>query len=1012
MSRNPNIVNIGREARHHGPLQTRPPFAGNKPGFHIQSGLSVYPELLISQHRMIGGAGASVNFNSGNYDTGPSVLPVRGLLISDSVNGEAFSTQLIAPATIRVEQISDWVGDIDSPWAGKTTDCALVAMKYAPIDFDTADPHIRQEETIAPLLQLRALEHRGLIYHRVKVDGHTYTKTGIGSSIAFAAYYDRPLTAFNYLVSTRSRPLPSRNTLVYPWARSTIGVISTFSGSESGQLSALDEVIFIQQGPANSFGQSPSYGIYDHNLFSAIVRDPRNGNEFVTCAAVVATDHRPESEVWSGYLQSLAASALGLYLVDAYRASYLQVAIVSSPIDGIATDGFNNAMSRFPNGTPGRLSRGSSTDGNSAMALDYEEWDFAATCKREFLAVGVPYYPTSSGIEVPEGHLNVEKSQYNTPHFPDVAGIGSPGSMLPERESLPTSNEKPYYHLLGYNNALADLRTADFSLVMLKGLSLIAGNLEASDAASLAPVVLPADQLRFRFAGHNITGTTVRFEAISKTAGISYGRTQNAGAIPEFTFPAKTHSYGPYYVQSGTPQPSEPDLSGSYYNTDSVYYSGGFTSVLNLLSVDPQSLLTNIRHAPIVAIATDAGVPQGHYKRVYDWTVFLPPCDENAAASGTHSGFYNRGYFESQSFTAGSAYDEFGYLAGTIVHDLVRRTNTLPQNLNFPFDSAGASRVSVGNLGDVFSLESISEKSVLNYALFAVLPPICGHDYHCTANAMAGKTACAGLFSYNGAGPSETVSVAYAGRGVRMDSKVRTVDIGPLDNLPKYVVSDVTFGPADYTANVDVAIETEQVEVYVRWHSSLQGLGSYVPRTLAASSVQGFDADDHRGTISPYHYVRTSRAGELSPVLIAEMYFTARARIGVSSQWTFPDGFPTVQASQDGKRYVTDIYSDLRPLSEFDAVSNFGHPTTSNDPTPVFRHASQPMEFQNKMPFYAGTFVFNRYQTAALLRGEAVTPTRWMEFPEGDERGNEPQYLQWHSQTLATVCPSFTLQMS
>lgn len=961
---------------------------------------------------MIGGAGASVNFNSGNYGTGPSVLPLRGLLIRDSLNGEAFDTQLFAPATIRVEGISDWVGDIDSPWAGKTTDCAIVAMQYAPIEFDTTNPQIQQEETIAPLLQLRTLEHRGLIYHRVKVDGHTYTKTGIGSSIAFAAYYDRPLNAYNYLLSTRSRPLPSRNTLVYPWARSTIGVISTFSGSESGQLSALDEVIFVQQGPADSRGRSTSYGIYDHNLVSAIVKDPRNGNEFVTCAAVVATDHRPESDVWSGYLQSLAANALNLYLVDVYRASYLQVAIVSSAIDGIATDGFNNAMSRFQNGSPARLSRGSSTDGNSAMALDYEEWDFAATCKREFLAVGVPYYPTFSGIEVPPGHLNVEKSQYNTPHFPDIAGIGSPGSMLPERESLPTSNEKPYYHLLGYNNALADLRTADFSLVMLKGLSLIAGNLEAADAASLAPVVLPADQLRFRFAGHNITGTTVRFEAISKTAGVSYGRTQNAGALPEFTFPAKTHSYGPYYVQDGTPPPIEPDLSGSYYNTNSVYYSGGFTSVLNLLSVDPNSPFTNIRYAPIVAIATNAGVPQGHYKRVYDCTIFLPPCDENAAAYGTHSGFYNRGYSEAQTFAAAAAYDELGYVAGTIVHDLVRRTNTHPQNLPFPFDSAGASRMQVGNLGDVFPLGSISENSVLNYALFAVLPPICGHDYHCTANAIAGKTACAGLFSYNGAGPSETVSVPYAGRGVRLDSKVRTVDIGPLDSLPRYVVSDVTFEPADYTANVDVAIDTEQVEVYVRWHSSLQGLGSYIPQTSATYNTQGFDIDDHRGTISPYHYVRTSRAAELSPVLIAEMYFTARGRIGVSSEWTFPEGLPPFQTTQEGKRYVTDIFSDLRPLSEFDAVSNFGESYSENDPMPVFRHASQPIQLQDKRPFYAGTFVFNRDQTAALLRGETVTPTRWMEFEEGDERGNEPQYLQWHNKTFATVLPTFRLDFA
>jgi hypothetical protein len=228
--------------------------------------------------------------------------------------------------------------------------------------------------------------------------------------------------------------------------------------------------------------------------------------------------------------------------------------------------------------------------------------------------------------------------------------------------------------------------------------------------------------------------------------------------------------------------------------------------------------------------------------------------------------------------------------------------------------------------------------------------------------------------------------------------------------------SDVSFEPYDVSGEITVAMNTPEVTLFVRWHASLQGLGDYKPGGLGTHFTNGIDIDDQRGSVSPFHWVRTSRIGELSPVLIAELWMTARSTADVSVEWQWPEDLPELQSSFPARAgYGTDSNRSTADVSEFNVFAGgvygtFNWPT--NVPVPVARHESQGAFLHDKSPFLAGVFVFNREQTSRLLNGESVYPTRWMEYDEGDPAGDEPQLLRWHQARPATVRPSFTLQFA
>jgi hypothetical protein len=1016
MSSNPANVNIGKAARHRQLLGANPPVAGLPP-INAGSALSSYPTQVFGTRRIIGGAGQiSIAFNPGWFWGGTSLSPVALFTINESDSGDSWSTALITPASIHQSLSMPWVGAAGSEWSGKSADCALIATTYALEPLLTNLPTTQPETQIAPLLNLKEVSRRGALLHRTKINGETYAAEGIGGSIAFATYNDRPRIGLENYSSYRA--LPSRATVIYPaYGRGYVGVLAPFYIDTGGYYVAMSDIAFVEL-EADYFSGGLITNRLQKQLFSAIVKDARNGNEFVSCGSVVVHDYVSNSDSE----RSLFTRARQTTSQSLSACSYLRVSLISAHMDETYASGFNSACRRIGL-NPIRLSRGSSTGGNSAMPLDYEEWDFAATCKREFLAQGVPYVSGFDLGPIPQSHLTVTQSQYNRMHTPDFPGIGSPSAMLPDREALLSSASKPYYHFTGANT-LADLRTADFSLVMLKSLSLIANGNEASDAASVVPVVLPADQSRFRFAGHDITGTTVRFEAESAANGVSFGRTQNPGELPVFDATPETRQTRYWATGFDGMQlnaPVQSDLSGEYWSPAQYFavISGGggeYDSIHNVFLRNFQDVVTP--GVEVFVNAQNVGVPQNARIRFYDYTLQAPP---HAEVPFRRRGMHSRGYSQSQSFVKSLPWDEEGYVAGMLAHAMV------PSDPG-AFTGAGAFNVMRFPVAPVYGeqaplpLGSAASPNAPARDMWKVLPSngvnplpvVCGHDYHCTHQAFAGKQATAGLFSYDGEGPTRQVVVPYIGRGIKATVTHR-VPFEPAGNSAKLAIADVSYEPIEVSSNLTATLDTEQVTIFVQWHASLQGLGAYVPRP--SGSQEGIDIDDHRGTVSPYHYVRTSRAAELSPVLVADLWFTARGRATVTSEATFPEGLPEMQASHEGKRQNSNSSNAATALHEFDLTSQWiGSGGTAsfdgNSPRPRSIHATQDITISDKMPFYAGTFVFNRDQTAALLRGESVAPTRWMEFPEGDSRGDEPQYLEWHNNSFATIKPVFRLNFA
>lgn len=996
MSGNSNTVNIGSAARQRQVRASTPPIAGVPPFVDFFANSSPYPPQSFSLYRMIGGGANNLSTFRAAYLYGGNVIAAASAFTiteSDSV-GPWLST-LVTPATASLSLGTYWIGDTDSSWGGTAADCALMASLYLHVQA-TSPSGTPQETEIAPLLWLHPPNRRLMHLHRAQVAGESYSTRGIGGSIGIASYTNRPSAGLE--TYSPYRALSGRGVVILPgYGRGYVGVAAPIYADESGTFSVLAETVFLEL--ENDYFQSAN-PLYRH-LFSAIAKDPRNGVEHITCGRVVAATYLATMES----TRSLFTLARPQSASPFASCSYMRVALVSAEIAGLNTTGFNNVARRADSTT--RLSRGSSTGGNTAMPMDYEPWDFAATCKREFLSQGVPY---AAGIDLrplPDSHQNVQLAQYNTLQIPDIRSIGSPCSMLPARESAPHNIEKAYYHYK-YGN-LADLRAADFSLVMLKSLSLVSHGHEASDASSLVPVVLPASNSSFRFAGHNITGTTVRFAPISAQAGVSFGRSQNPGSLPEFNSTPATVNMANYWLNYSAPPP---DRSGEYWGQ--VYYgaSTGAGSVSSVYIVLPSA--TVLAGAEAFVIATNAGVPENSAVRFYDYVIHVPPHAEGDTAYEKENsrGMHSRPYTQSQTFVAGAQWDEEGYIAGMLVSALIKQ-----ERLLFPVSPAFGTVQAPPPLGSAAPINAPVRNMFQTLETYGphALPVVCGHDYECASNAIAGRQPTAGLFSYDGPGPTRIVAVPYIGRGMKATVTHRQ-PFAPAASLGQQAIADVAYEPLDMSVDFTVTLETEQVSVWVQWHASLQGLGAYVPR---GDDVQeGIDIDDHRGAVSPYHYVRTSRAGELSPVLVADLWFTARGRATVSGDATFPEELPAMQTTHEARRNAI-INGALtpRPLQEFDLVSrwNFSSGGSNastefygNYPDPMSLHSTQNITIDNKLPFYAGTFVFNRDQTAAILRGESVTPTRWMEYPEGDPRGDEPQCLRWHNSTFATIAPAFT----
>jgi hypothetical protein len=1018
MSSNPANVNIGKAARHRQLRTNNPPIAGSLP---IVSGstLTSYPAQVFSQYRIIGSS-FSGNFDAAWSYGGTALSPVAVIFVSENSGGDSWSSTLITPASIHQSFSMPWVGDVDCEWSGKSADCAFIATTYGLAPLLTASPATQPETQIAPLLNLKNVDRRGALLHRTKVNGDTYSQEGVGGSIAFATYNNRPYSSPSIETYSPLRALPSRATVIFPgYARGYIGVLAPFRIDPNGDHTALADISFVEL-EADYFDAGQITNRLQRLIFSAVVRDARDDSEFLSCGKVVVHDYISTSEQNRSLFFRARQTSSGQYAA----CSYLRVAVISAPIAQANASGFNNVLRRF--GTTGaRFSRGSSTGGNSAMALDYDEWDFAATVRREFLAQGVPYVSGVGAGALPPGHLNVIKSQYNRMHSPDLPGLGSPSAMLPERETIANDAEKPYYHFSGAG-ALADLRTADFSFVMLKSLSLVALGNDASDAASIVPVVLSSGQSKFRFSGRDIIGTTVRFEAESAANGVSFGRTQNPGALPVFDATPGTRETRYWATDFDGMPPNAPvqsDLSGEYWSPAQYFAvisgnQGEYDSIHNVFLRNFQDVVTP--GVEVFVNAQNVGVPQNARIRFYDYTLQAPP---HAEVPFRRRGMHSRGYSQSQSFVKSLPWDEEGYVAGMLAHAMV------PSDPG-SFTGAGAFNVMRFPVAPVYGeqaplpLGSAASPNAPARDMWKVLPGngvnplpvVCGHDYDCTHQAFAGKQATAGLFSYDGEGPTRQVVVPYIGRGIKATVTHR-VPFEPAGNSAKLAIADVSYEPIEVSVNLTATLDTEQVTIFVQWHASLQGLGAYVPRP--SGSQEGIDIDDHRGTVSPYHYVRTSRAAELSPVLVADLWFTARGRATVTSEATFPEGLPEMQASHEGKRQNSNSSNAATALHEFDLAAQWlGDSGTApgstasffgNIPTPRSIHASQNITISDKMPFYAGTFVFNRTQTASLLAGESVVPTRWMEFPEGDSRGDEPQYLQWHNNSFATIKPVFRL---
>lgn len=913
------------------------------------------------------------------------------------IGNVSFTTQIISDFVFPTVYIDgkSWVASQSPGVANTAADCAFVAATVGwPAATDRSRLGANNHTQLLSGLYLPTIEYWHTQLHRASLQEDQLSHPSIGVAVG-QAFYDMGLTG---AAAPQNVSLQAVSDLVVPYTvRDTI----SYGGWQIVRLPTV--MSLIAKGSASAVTPITELLTFASPwVVSAIAIDPRTGEEWLTAANVGITN---TDAFYGRHNVSLSRDLMRYPTFSSVSAEPLFSYLTCSLLSAMATNETSGNYSVMDGRTIYQIQiarRGASVGGNTAMPLDYDTWDFAAVCKREFYSIAV--YARDSVAAAPPSHQSFESPEFFRLYEPSTASIGSPMSLLPQRETTPVSVDKPYYHQIE-GSSVPDLRSADFSLVMLKGMSLIYQNgLFASDESSLVPV-LPS-QTAFRFQGHDIAGTTVRFDPIAWSSGTSFGATPQAMPEAQQLQPTQWQAEFTASFSSST----LPDASGDYWMPVVGGFFQGFSGVSGALPANGFSFV----------VQQNPTVPPGTNTLRYDYEIYLPPNTLNV------NPFWLTQYHAAQSFTQFAAWDEASYNAGLYAQAFLDAQSDgydpqwhnyssppPPRFLRYPVDASGDRDVLISGARAWKSPQP--DKLPASISAATALPMVCGVDYSCTSALIGGKQPSAGLFSYAGNGPSATVVVPCYSRGVKATSVWQNTPY--LEAYPySYYYADVNFSTFDIPGNFTVSMTTPEVNLFVRWHASLQGLGSYKPGGLSTHFPNGIDIDDQRGSVSPFHWVRTSRIGELSPVLVAELWMTARSTADVSAEWQWPEELPPLNSSFSAQAtYGSEIATQTADLSEFNVFSGglygaFNSPP--NVPVPRARHQSEGAYLHDKSPFLAGVFVFNRQQTERLLDGETVYPTRWMEYDEGDPLGDEPQLLRWHQALPATIRPSFTLQMS
>lgn len=909
------------------------------------------------------------------------------------IGNVSFTTQIISDFVFPTVYIDgkSWVASQSPGVANTAADCAFVAATVSwPVATDKSRLGENNYTQLLSGLYLPLLEYRHTQLHRASLNEDQLGHPSIGVAVG-QAFYNMSFTDAD---APQNVGLQAVSDLVTPY---TVSDSISYGGWEIVRLPTV--MSLIAKGSVGAAAPITDLLTFASPwVVSAIAIDPRTGDEWLTAANVGITN---TDAFYGRHNVSLSRDLLRYPTFSSGVAEPLFSYLTCSLLSAAAT----NDTSGNYNVLDGRgiyeiqiARRGASVGGNTAMPTDYDTWDFAAVCKREFYSLAV--YARDSVAAAPPSHQSFESPEFFRLYEPSTASIGSPMSLLPQREATPVSIEKPYYHQVE-GSLVPDLRSADFSLVMLKGMSLIYQNgVFASDESSLVPV-LPS-QAAFRFQGHDITGTTVRFDPIAWSSGTSFGATPQAMPEAQQLQPSQWQAEFVASFSSYTP----PDASGDYWMPVVGGFYQGFSGVAGALPANGFSFV----------VQQNPTVPPGTNTQRYDYEIYLPPNTLNV------NPFWLTQYHAAQSFTQFAAWDEASYNAGLYAQAFLDAQSEFynsqwqnysappsPKFLRYPVDVSGPRD---GLISGAAAWESPQpDKLPASVSAATALPMVCGVDYSCTSAPIAEKQPAAGLFSYSGVGPSATLVVPCYSRGVKAISEWQ--DEPYLEQYPYYYYNaDVSFSTFDIPGEFTVAMNTPEVNLFVRWHASLQGLGSYKPGGLSTHFPNGIDIDDQRGSVSPFHWVRTSRIDELSPVLVAELWMTARGTADVSAEWQWPEELPELQSSFTARATFANSQADLSEFNVFSGGLYGAFNSPPNVPVPLARHHSDGAFLHDKSPFLAGVFVFNRDQTGRLLNGESVYPTRWMEYDEGDPLGDEPQLLRWHQALPATIRPSFTLQIS
>ena len=167
----------------------------------------------------------------------------------------------------------------------------------------------------------------------------------------------------------------------------------------------------------------------------------------------------------------------------------------------------------------------------------------------------------------------------------------------------------------------------------------------------------------------------------------------------------------------------------------------------------------------------------------------------------------------------------------------------------------------------------------------------------------------------------------------------------------------------------------------------------------------------------PWFYCSTDRVSEIRPILIADLFVAARGAVSVQSEWSFPEelNLPSSYSGTGGAPLDESLGSNhvFAQNAGGDYYYHYSQgPQSTQGPVAVARPPSQGVQLRDKKPMHAGTFIFNRTQTAQLLAGESVSPTHWLEYDEDDERSQWPMLMRWHNDGFGTIKPVFRLTLS